>query len=293
MGRENRAAIKFIAIGFDVASTFAIATIGMILNIRTDTGRHVAFDWLVNLVQNSATWLLIGTTCALVISRGVRRWATDRTTPEARLLSRLVSEELDRFRKTAFLGVPGHEPHDNNRVTIFRHDKKMWRIWPVRSFLWPWGIGRGPWSGWLVVAHRSGHVTQLRTSVFLAPDDAQAEGVAGQAWRGGTIRADEMPDLSAAAYVSVAGLALIWLRRQLKLADGPARHACYVELKRQVDAYATGTSVHPSDVWSRIKRKSKLPTSIVALPLHAPNNEPWGVLVMDSCNSVACMNTRS
>lgn len=93
----------------------------------------------------------------------------------------LIQDLVDRIARDAFSGVSGANHH--HRATLFQHKTWCWRC-PYRgSWWWPWGIGRMPWSGWLVPVVRSGYATQNSKSVFLAPDDAdKAEGVAGLVW---------------------------------------------------------------------------------------------------------------
>lgn len=92
-----------------------------------------------------------------------------------------VQAVVDRIQAEAFSGQPGYAHH--HRATLFRHQKFLWWPFPVRHWLWPWGLGRWPGSGWLVPVIRSGHATQRSTTYFLAPDDADHfEGVAGHIW---------------------------------------------------------------------------------------------------------------
>lgn len=93
---------------------------------------------------------------------------------------------LDRMREAAFPAAecPGDLHH--HRVTLFQHV----------AFCMSWR--RRPWSGWLTAVARSGHATQNRKVIFLAPDDAdKAEGIAGAAWsKKGAAYVGNLPDLS-------------------------------------------------------------------------------------------------
>ncbi len=215
---------------------------------------------------------------------------------EVAILDRLRTETLDRFRDTCFPTIPSNEPKDLNRVTVFRHLKCLWWIWPFRGVLTPWGLGRGPWSGWLVVHCRSGHVTRGTRTAFLAPDDAQhSEGVAGQAWRRQAYRvgkgANKLPELKDVRYVSWP--VAIFYNVLLAISAPTTNAKRFAEERTKVTNYAEATHCRPRFVWQRIKRKTPCPVALLAVPLLNKNREPWGVVVMDSCNQYECIDTDS
>lgn len=218
-----------------------------------------------------------------------------KTSQERIILDKQISDALERFRSQVFPSLPENEPRDNNRVTIFHYYQKLWTVSPFRCVVWPWGIGRSPYSGWLAVLHRSGHQTQFTKTVFLAPDDApKAEGVAGQAFRSeSATRVRELPNINEIPYVSV--LRACWYRlkrRVLSIVHPSADRQCpYFEHCKTVKTYADATYTSEAIVWRRIKRGKRNPISILAIPLETPDNIRWGVLVMDSSNNFECKDT--
>ncbi len=109
----------------------------------------------------------------------------------------MVHHALDSIQRDAFTGYPDPR-EDHHRVTLFRH---------VR---WRWTMEHLPWSGWLVPAERSGHMTRNTKVAFWAPDAPDwAEGIAGKAWATSeSISVSTLPDLgtspSDAAYSAYA-----------------------------------------------------------------------------------------
>ena len=248
---------------------------------------------IVEWSQDYATWIVIGFAILIWILRIVR-WLCKEPTAEQQLIDRLITETLDGFRKKCFPDIPSAEPIDNNRVTIFKHVKCCWWVRPFRSVCYPWGIGRSPWSGWLVVIQRSGHQTQRGAAVFLAPDDApMSEGVVGQAWRRGAYRVGrhgrKLPNLNGVEYISFIRRA--WLSVSSRLNSDTESAKKYRELCSDMTTYATATNTTPAWIWHRIKRKKVIPVSILAIPLLDGNGERWGVLVMDSSNEYECIDT--
>jgi hypothetical protein len=141
---------------------------------------------------------------------------------ESRWVWALGQSLVDNLCKDCFAGIDGnwHE----HRVTLFQHRRLLLWIWPWRRLWWPWGMGRGPTSGWLVPVLRSGHTTQKSRTVFLAPDDAQhAEGVAGKTWatRNREIVVDNLPEPdpnvpgSVVDYAKRTGVSEEWLLTQI------------------------------------------------------------------------------
>jgi hypothetical protein len=100
-----------------------------------------------------------------------------------------IQQALERYHEIIFgsdMAKDRYEttrPKDSYRITLLRHVRFVWWVWPFRSFFWPWGFGRGPWSGWLVPVRRTGGSDMPSRTVFLAPAGGHnAEGVAGKTW---------------------------------------------------------------------------------------------------------------
>jgi hypothetical protein len=146
---------------------------------------------------------------------------------------------LDRIRDAAF---PQHEysgGQHHHRVTLFKHCG----FCCVLRCAWPW-------SGWLKAVARSGHSTQNRRIVFMAPDDADAaEGVVGIAWSNKrVVLVENLPDLT------VPGIA-----------------------QKTVAEYAEATKMRVDRLMKRLPGAR----SIYAIPVES-RNRVWGVLVFDS-----------
>ncbi|WP_437187610.1 hypothetical protein SH668x_001013 [Planctomicrobium sp. SH668] len=208
---------------------------------------------------------------------------------ESITLNKGVCDALDDFRRSVFPKLPGKTPRDANRVTIFKHVPTVWFVMQWKGIFWPWGKA-WPWSGWLVLKHRSGHTTKLSTTIFLAPDNAEnAEGVAGFAWRAdGAVRRRDLPQLD--------GIEARSIFQSTKLAWAKYRNSSAPELQiaiehdRRVERYAKETFTSTRVVWQRIRKKKKSPISILAIPLETVDNQRWGVLVVDSANEYDCLD---
>ncbi|NUQ01148.1 MAG: GAF domain-containing protein [Armatimonadetes bacterium] len=182
-----------------------------------------------------------------------------------------VQETLDAVRDQIFeKGQPAHQ----NRATLFRFvnwcwvmphcldpERTLWRLlkptgkaWKPWTWRWSCAEYRWPWSGWLVPVARSGHLTQKTKTRFLAPDDGQAEGVAGYAWTTKeTVTICNLPDLNDESRID----------------------------DNAVETYAAQT--HTSVDWVRARRaqKGNFARSLVGIPVLV-KQKPWGVIVVDS-----------
>jgi hypothetical protein len=221
------------------------------------------------------------------------KWLLRSPDENSKIVDRLTTQALDEFRARVFPDVPKTEPQDKNRVTIFRYRTCVWWIWPFRGRITPWGGLNMPWSGWLVVVQRSGHLTQNRTAVFLAPDDAdQCEGVAGRAWRGCSVQVgtgnSPLPDLRGVKYVGLTKS--LYLRLLNWFGKNSHEVNQFLEDRKKVHDYAAATACSHRFVWERLRRGKSCPTSIVAVPLSRNSREPWGVLVIDSQNHFQCLD---
>jgi hypothetical protein len=260
--------------------------------ISMDPAKYPSLTGIITATRDHAPWILFSAVGLGLVARWARLATKEKTACDKRT-DRLVGEELRKFRKICFPSVPDTEPLDNNRVTIFRRVSWCWRLSEWRATFWPWGYGRGPSSGWLVAAHRSGHATQLSTTVFLAPDDApQAEGVAGLAWRGeGTHVVSGLPDLSNVRYGRRIWRFLLHVRLLIRWENERTKaFRADLDLVRQ---YAEATNVRPRLIWQRLQRLKQNPRFVLALPLQTPDNQPWGVLVVDSSNTISCIGSDS
>jgi hypothetical protein len=216
-------------------------------------------------------------------------WLCRSESPEEATLERLATHALDEFRSKVFPGIPSNVENHLNRVTLFKKVGTVWWMSPRRGWwCWPWGF-RCPWSGWLIVIHRSGHVTKNSWVAFLAPNDGAAEGVTGKAFQAGALRVKPSDDLNGEVYVSW-GMGL-WHQFWHKIGYANTKNADYVRLKWAVHNYARSTHTSPRIVWRRMKAKKVCPTSILGVKVQAASGEPWGVLVMDSANAFECVDT--
>lgn len=275
----------------------ALGCLGFALDVELSTGEasrrlflQRAIEWCHAHATEAGVFLAV-----FILLVRFFRWICREKSEEAEIVDRLISDALEKFRRSVFRDIPENEPHDYNRVTVFRHHKLLWRVYPFRGIGNPWGWGRWPWSGWLAVAYRSGHVTQAGGAIFLAPDDPNdTEGVAGMGWRCDACRVggegDRLPDLGDVEYVGF--FRRYWFQLQKHFGRGRNSHAArFLETSERVEMYSKRTLCSESFVWRRIKRGRLNPTSILAIQLRDSRNAAWGVLVMDSCNGIECIDT--
>ncbi len=272
----------------EVLSFGLLGWIGYALDL--DKGKSGPLGTVIDWTGANAAWLIFLLAVCVIVARSVK-WGLAEKTPEAKIIDSLIDKALDDFREKCFPGILQNEPLDNNRVTIFRHVQRRWWIRPGRSLFWPWGRGRWPWSGWLEVAYRSGHATQSKGTVFLAPDDAhQAEGIAGEAWRGvSSTRVRNLPDLSKIRYIGHMKVA--WLRWRESRGSSAGEVVNYARARDNIKTYAEVTKISERCVWQRIRRKRKLPISMCGVPIENRNGNLVGAVVLDSCNSIECIET--
>lgn len=249
MYRTARNAAYRLFVGIQALALFLIAVIGGMLKLETDKFRTPwlpALPDVIKLVQDNAWWLLIG----LGASAGISRIACSQL--GSPWVWKTVQSVIDQLREFAFI-ADGGKPSHYHRVTVFKRVSFKFFVWPWRSPIWPWGIGRGPFSGWLVPVARSGHTTKRTKTVFLAPDDADfAEGMAGLAW--------SCNDL-------------------VHKADLPDLEQTVPQESIEVYSLQTGLSVE----MTQKRMEAGLPTarSFLAMSIEV-SNKKWGVVVLDS-----------
>jgi hypothetical protein len=172
-----------------------------------------------------------------------------------------VQAIVDRIQAEAFGDQGGYTHH--HRATLFRYQKYLWWPFPVRHFAWPWGLGRGPGSGWLLPVIRSGHATQRTATYFLAPDDAdKAEGVVGHIWNS---------------------------NKEIGLSVGaPLQQGATAE---EISEYAGKTFVDATRATKELSKKV-LAASFRGVPIEGKAGRKWGVLILDSRHPEAAMNAK-
>lgn len=234
-----------------IASLFLIPIVGGLLKL-TPSQIEKAGTWtpllaiILKYIQSEAWWLLVmlgglAGTSKIVCSRLGAPWVWE-------IVQSMVGE-LNRqaFRNNA------NDPSHHHRVTLFKHVRCRFRVWPWRSRFWPWGPGHWPCSGWLVPVARSGHTTQRTKTIFMAPDEADhAEGVAGKAWScNGILHKSNLPDL----YSDTS--------------------------KENVAAYANETWLAEELVQKRMQEGLSLARSYLGIQIEVKGKR-WGVIVLDS-----------
>lgn len=164
---------------------------------------------------------------------------------------------LDSFRNEIF-EIGDEKEMYKHRITLFKRVSFCCKRRPGSHWAWPWGVGRHPFSGWLVPVERSGHTKQRTNTVFLAPDNADnVEGIAGRVWAGQrTTLISDLPDLKSSGsdadirdYAIRANVTEEWVRARLSSGKTCSRSICCISLE--------------------IK------------------GEPWGVIVLDSTSPKA------
>jgi len=269
--------VEWIAVGL-------LASAGYALDVTVpDAGKDPIFlQPLVQFVQAHATVLGILLGAYIVVNRAVRRLRKDGESKELRVMHRMVNRNLDKFRQVVFPGLSDTIPQDENRVTMFKYQPFKWtlRLWP--------------WSGWLVMLERSGHLTRYRAPIFRVTDNPEkCEGIAGRAWRSGAVRSGNpkapLPDLSDMPYTNWYRAFALQIREWFN--DDSPSVVQYAEHRRMVDNYAQATCTSSRVVWTRLRQGKPCPTSILGILIYGKGKRPWGVLAMDSCNSIACIDS--
>ncbi len=213
--------------------------------IKTDASKFGFAELSLRLVQEWA-WLLV---VVLGATAGISRLACHWIGPP--WVWKSIRAILEKFRQEAFQ-IDEIEPTHYHRVTLFQRKSFRIRVSPWRSKCWPYGRGRGPFSGWLVPVCRTGRATQRTFTAFLAPDDADcAEGVAGKAWACNAAMHVELPSVDS--------------------------NSSTEDIQRYADnAFLPVQLVH----W-RLKANRALPRRLCGIPVEV-DNKIWGVLVLDS-----------
>lgn len=273
--------ISWIFLAIEWVGLVVLACVGFAMddNAGQDNG---FFSPLVQYVQAHAAWIGVGLGTSVLVARLARWSVSDGQTRECRIMHKIVNQELNKFREVVFPGISESIPQDENRVTIFRFEKFKW------TFRW-W-----PWSGWLVMLERSGHLTKNRTPIFRAADKPEkCEGVAGQAWRSGAIRSGNpkglLPDLSDVPYTGWTKAVVLRTGKFFRSSSAAVEQ--YSQHRKAVETYAAATYTTPQVVWTRLRKRKPCPTSILGILIYTKQKRPWGVLAMDSCNSIACIDS--
>lgn len=230
---------------------FLMAIIGGALKLN-ETDLTGAAEWIpafpafVEYIQPKAWWLLVALGAIAGLSKII---CTKLVSPWARKAVQSVIDELRGFAFKADGGDPAHY----HRVTLFKRVPFKLKVWPWRSHWWPWGKGRGPFSGWLIPVARSGHTTQRTKTVFLAPDDADsAEGLAGLAWSCNEI---------------------VYKMDLPNIENNPTAES--------VKTYSRETGLSPGLTQTRVEAGLPAARSYLAMGIEV-GNKKWGVLVLDS-----------
>ncbi|WP_298868076.1 hypothetical protein [uncultured Gimesia sp.] len=285
----------YISKSVEWATVFVLGWVGYALDFDLERLKKDEFlHWLVDTTRAEAPKIVICSVMIIGISK-IISWALIRKSIEQVLIDRNISDALDKFRDVCFPNLEKSVPVDHNRVTLFKHVE--WKSWihPFKGIFNPWGYWRWPWSGWLCVKYRSGHVTQGGTTIFLAPDDAQnSEGVAGETWRRGEAyrvggQLNKLPDLNKDSYKS--NIYVCWIYFLKKLCISSDKMDSYEILRSKVYQYAENTNTSPKLVWQRMKKRKTCPTSILGVVIENRKKERWGVLIMDSSNEHSCIDT--
>src|SRR6185295_12478314 len=166
----------------------------------------------------------------------------------------LVHTLLTQLQKNVFQEQEETDPQYNHRVTLFLKRR------------WVWALCRWPWSGYLVIAERSGQSTIKSQTRFLCAtekDPGKHEGVAGQTW--------------VAEHILVVA----------DLPDLQGEEMDEAVLQDLVREYARKTWVSPEWVLDRLaqarERHRTLARSYVGIPVEI-NGRVVGVVVLDSRN---------
>lgn len=225
-----------------IALASLLAGVGVVMKQDPkDYSDPVAASFITTVKAHA--WLIVFVLpLVVIVLELVRKWVGEPWAHKA------LHKIMDKMRLDVFK-IDGNDPEHDYRVTLFRYQR--FHLW---AWLFPHCGSRGwhPWSGWLVPVARSGIITQSSTSVFLAHDSGNVEGIPGLAW----IRADtfEGPENLPA------------LRKDSK--------------DEEIKEYAERMWVEAGWIKKRLKAGKVCPLSFLGLRVEC-KGKPWGVLVLD------------
>lgn len=304
--------VNSVATRVDRFSLFLISCVSYSVTWNELPEKSYAFiDNVSAFFRTHSKVILVLCGVALIISKIIKFFFREKHPAELRI-DYAVNKAIDDFRKIVFEDVTD-QATDHNRVTIFKHYNRHFRIkWrEIFGLHWP-PFSRWFFSGWLVAIYRSGHVTQRNITCFLAPDDAErTEGIAGRAWRCKntyTIGGDEnntLPDLEEFRRYTRISVIVINIRRCLRwllrkifpvlctgwIAISDEEINDYLAGVEAVKKYAAYTHAPEAWVWSRLRANKLLPTAITGMILQDGRQGAWGALVLDSKNGRHCIPT--
>lgn len=268
-------------------SLLAGLTFSLDVDVPTD-GEEILFQPAVLWAKRYSTWLGVSLFSVLALTKTFR-WLFKPSSKEQCILERQAKDALDRFRNKVFPEIRENEPDHYNRVTLFKKVTAARWISPRRGpYLWPWGW-RWPWSGWLVIACRSGHVTQNSSAGFLIADDGKAEGIAGCAYHAGALRATGLPSLSEMRYYTQTQRVWLSFRNRIRWTNSQTED--YAITSNAVRDYARDTRSSQHAVWQRMKAGKPCPTSILGVRIDDSKGNIYGVVVIDSANDIECIDS--
>jgi len=173
---------------------------------------------------------------------------------------RTITNLLYDYRKVRFSSEVDDQPEYANRVTLFQHVHLTKAPWILITWrFWKSCVTDGilPWKGeWLFVVRRSGRLKTRTDTIFIVDSNNphKCEGIAGQAWVNN----------------SQVTVDLECINNQTS--------------EDTVLKYANESNVSVKWVKDRLKEKKHFPCTIMAQPFEV-DNEPWGVLVLDSIDA--------
>jgi hypothetical protein len=136
---------------------------------------------VLGFLFSNVWWILPALLIFVPICEALRRWS------EKQSLWPLVRSVLEDFRSRIYPNAK-NDPEYAHRVTLFRHQRWVWR----------WRAFREMGLGWVKIVERTGNTTQNSRTVFRSPNDPdKAEGVAGSTWvRNQLLFVENLPDLN-------------------------------------------------------------------------------------------------
>lgn len=165
-----------------------------------------------------------------------------------------VKEILESFQRDVFSEVGAGALADHHRVTLYRY--QQWCLWPGwrGMYLWPWGAGAWPFSGWMVPIVRAGPDSRA-TTVFLAKSPTEFEGICG------------------AVYFQQQGV----LEKGTPLLPDITSRSSNVDIA----TYARETFVSEEMIGHRIRNNRPCARYFLAVRVEVQSKK-WGVLMIDS-----------
>lgn len=226
--------------------------------------KEESFSWINKIYESfrDNAWMLIVSCLLMIFIKFIYLVVYRGRADLKKKAEEILNHSREYFIKENYIS---NDPDHYHRLTLFKHTGFCYWPRPARSFIWKWGKGFWPWTGWLVPVARSGHSTKYVKTTFRVPEDGHgAEGVAGKAFF------QDNP-----FKVPSSGTLL----NTLSQSSSP----------QEIEDFAKATFVNAQWIRSRLQKEKPLSKSLFAFRIKI-GGKPWGVVVIDSVASDGILN---